>query len=456
MMGVGDTIAAVATPPGEGGIGIVRVSGPDSIPIVERIFHGKKPLSHGRNREMQYGFIKDGEGQPIDEVLAVVMRAPRSYTREDVVEIHCHGGMAPLGRILELVLMGGARLAEPGEFTKRAFLRGRLDLSQAEAVMDVIRAQSDRGLQLAMEQLRGALGRRVAALRQDLLGALAELEARLDFPEEDIPPEDRGATCEIINRCKMAIEELLAGFKGGRALREGVRTVILGRPNVGKSTLLNTLLGEERAIVTPIPGTTRDVIEEVVIIRGVPVRLVDTAGIRKGLDEVERLGVERARQQAARADLILLVIDGSVPLEEGDLRLMGELGGRQAIVLINKGDLPQKTFPEDVKAYLPEAPVLKVSLKDGWGLDELKQTIYDEAVGQSLEGVMVASLRHAEALEEALGAVRAAGEAAVAGLSDELICIDLRAALAALGKITGESVDGDLLDEIFSRFCLGK
>ncbi|NLN17106.1 MAG: tRNA uridine-5-carboxymethylaminomethyl(34) synthesis GTPase MnmE [Firmicutes bacterium] len=456
MMGVGDTIAAVATPPGEGGIGIVRVSGPDSIPIVERIFHGKKPLSHGRNREMQYGFIKDGEGQPIDEVLAVVMRAPRSYTREDVVEIHCHGGMAPLGRILELVLMGGARLAEPGEFTKRAFLRGRLDLSQAEAVMDVIRAQSDRGLQLAMEQLRGALGRRVAALRQDLLGALAELEARLDFPEEDIPPEDRGATCEIINRCKMAIEELLAGFKGGRALREGVRTVILGRPNVGKSTLLNTLLGEERAIVTPIPGTTRDVIEEVVIIRGVPVRLVDTAGIRKGLDEVERLGVERARQQAARADLILLVIDGSVPLEEGDLRLMGELGGRQAIVLINKGDLPQKTFPEDVKAYLPEAPVLKVSLKDGWGLDELKKTIYDEAVGQSLEGVMVASLRHAEALEEALGAVRAAGEAAVAGLSDELICIDLRAALAALGKITGESVDGDLLDEIFSRFCLGK
>ncbi len=455
-MGVGDTIAAVATPPGEGGIGIVRVSGPDSIPIVERIFHGKKPLSHGRNREMQYGFIKDGEGQPIDEVLAVVMRAPRSYTREDVVEIHCHGGMAPLGRILELVLMGGARLAEPGEFTKRAFLRGRLDLSQAEAVMDVIRAQSDRGLQLAMEQLRGALGRRVAALRQDLLGALAELEARLDFPEEDIPPEDRGATCEIINRCKMAIEELLAGFKGGRALREGVRTVILGRPNVGKSTLLNTLLGEERAIVTPIPGTTRDVIEEVVIIRGVPVRLVDTAGIRKGLDEVERLGVERARQQAARADLILLVIDGSVPLEEGDLRLMGELGGRQAIVLINKGDLPQKTFPEDVKAYLPEAPVLKVSLKDGWGLDELKKTIYDEAVGQSLEGVMVASLRHAEALEEALGAVRAAGEAAVAGLSDELICIDLRAALAALGKITGESVDGDLLDEIFSRFCLGK
>ena len=455
-MGVGDTIAAVATPPGEGGIGIVRVSGPDSIPIVERIFHGKKPLSHGRNREMQYGFIKDGEGQPIDEVLAVVMRAPRSYTREDVVEIHCHGGMAPLGRILELVLMGGARLAEPGEFTKRAFLRGRLDLSQAEAVMDVIRAQSDRGLQLAMEQLRGALGRRVAALRQDLLGALAELEARLDFPEEDIPPEDRGATCEIINRCKMAIEDLLAGFKGGRALREGVRTVILGRPNVGKSTLLNTLLGEERAIVTPIPGTTRDVIEEVVIIRGVPVRLVDTAGIRKGLDEVERLGVERARQQAARADLILLVIDGSVPLEEGDLRLMGELGGRQAIVLINKGDLPQKTFPEDVKAYLPEAPVLKVSLKDGWGLDELKKTIYDEAVGQSLEGVMVASLRHAEALEEALGAVRAAGEAAVAGLSDELICIDLRAALAALGKITGESVDGDLLDEIFSRFCLGK
>jgi tRNA modification GTPase len=307
-----------------------------------------------------------------------------------------------------------------------------------------------------MEQLRGALGRRVAALRQDLLGALAELEARLDFPEEDIPPEDRGATCEIINRCKMAIEELLAGFKGGRALREGVRTVILGRPNVGKSTLLNTLLGEERAIVTPLPGTTRDVIEEVVIIRGVPVRLVDTAGIRKGLDEVERLGVERARQQAARADLILLVIDGSVPLEEGDLRLMGELGGRQAIVLINKGDLPQKTFPEDVKAYLPEAPVLKVSLKDGWGLDELKKTIYDEAVGQSLEGVMVASLRHAEALEEALGAVRAAGEAAVAGLSDELICIDLRAALAALGKITGESVDGDLLDEIFSRFCLGK
>ncbi|MGI6558938.1 MAG: tRNA uridine-5-carboxymethylaminomethyl(34) synthesis GTPase MnmE [Limnochordia bacterium] len=455
-MGVGDTIAAVATPPGEGGIGIIRVSGPDSIQIVERIFHGKKPLSQGRNREMQYGLIKDGEGQAIDEVLAVVMGAPRSYTREDVVEIHCHGGMAPLRRILELVLAGGARLAEPGEFTKRAFLNGRLDLSQAEAVMDVIRAHSDRGLQLAIDQLRGTLGRRVTALRGDLLGVLAELEARLDFPEEDIPPADRERTARILKECAARIADLLAGFKGGRALREGVRTVIVGRPNVGKSTLLNTLLGEDRAIVTSIPGTTRDVIEEVILIAGVPVRLVDTAGIRQGLDEAERLGVERSRQQAARADLILLVIDGSVPLEEEDWLLMGEAAGREAIVLINKGDLPQRTLPEDVKAHLPCAPLLKVSLKEGWGLDELKKTIYDQVVGQGLEGVMVANLRHAKALEEALAAVKGAAEALDRGLSDELICVDVRAALTALGKITGESVDGDLLDEIFSRFCLGK
>lgn len=455
-MGVGDTIAAVATPPGEGGIGIIRVSGPRGIAIVERIFHGKKPLSQGRSREMLYGLIKDGEGRIIDEALVVVMRAPKSYTREDVVEIHCHGGMAPLRRILELVLEGGARLAEPGEFTKRAFLSGRLDLSQAEAVMDVIRAHSDKGLQLAMDQLQGSLGRQVARLRKDLLGVLAELEARLDFPEEDIPEEDRERTCRILSNCVAAIEALLAGAKGGRALREGVHTVILGRPNVGKSTLLNTLLGEDRAIVTSIPGTTRDVIEEVVIIEGVPIRLVDTAGIRRGRDEVERLGVERTRRQADRAELILLMMDGSGPLQEGDRLLMKEVAHRRVIVILNKGDLPQRTFPEDIKAHLPEAPILKVSLKAGWGLDELKKAIYDEAVGQSLEGVMVASLRHATALEEALAAVKEAKEALAEGLSEELICIDVRAGLTALGKITGESVDQDLLDEIFSRFCIGK
>ncbi|MGI6036628.1 MAG: tRNA uridine-5-carboxymethylaminomethyl(34) synthesis GTPase MnmE [Limnochordia bacterium] len=451
-----DTIAAIATAPGEGGIGIIRVSGPDGIGIVEEIFRGKTPLSKLKSHQMAYGHIYDGEN-PIDEVLVVAMRAPHSYTREDVVEIHCHGGSLPVRRILELVLARGVRMAEPGEFTKRAFLNGRLDLTQAEAVLDIIRSHSDQGMRAAVTQLQGGLGKYMGEIRRELIELLAQLEALLDFPEDDIPGMEREAIDEILSRAEKKVARLLEGASRGRVLREGVYTVIIGPPNVGKSTLLNTLLQEERAIVTAIPGTTRDVIEEMVNIGGVTLRLADTAGVRATSDVVEQLGVERSIAYLERADLVLLVLDGSQELGPDEWQLIEKVVGREVITIINKADLDVKIDPKRLREQ-GLGPILTMSLKEGWGLEGLEEIIVDKfgTKGLGMEGALVTNIRHAQALERALGAIKDSRRSVAEGWAEDFICIDLREALESLGEITGETVQEGVLDEIFSRFCIGK
>lgn len=457
-----DTIAAVATAVGEGGIGIIRVSGPAAVAIAGRLFRA----AGGRSAEDQpshyaaYGRIVDPDGgQPVDEALLLVMRAPRSYTREDVAEIHCHGGPMPLKRILALVLAAGARLAEPGEFTKRAFLNGRLDLSQAEAVIDVIRAKTDASLRMAVGHLSGAFSARVREFRHDILRLIAHLEAAIDFPEEDIEElaaEDVAATAD---KLVAAIDALLATAQTGRILREGLATVIIGKPNVGKSSLLNALLGETRAIVTDIPGTTRDLIEEYINIAGIPLKVIDTAGIRETADTVERIGVARAREVTAQADLLLLLLDASAPLSADDKEVMGLLAGRQALVLVNKTDLPAVIDMDEVARHAPGKQVIRISATEGTGVAELERAIvdmvYSGAVSQA-EGAFVTNLRHSRILQAARDRLAEARVTAAAGLPPDCIAVDLRAAWEALGEIVGETVGEDIIDQIFSQFCIGK
>lgn len=457
-----DTIAAIATAVGEGGIGIIRLSGPDAIAAANSLFRGAKGHAAASQPSYRaaYGYIVDpATGQTVDEVLLLVMRAPHSYTREDVAEIHCHGGPMPLQRILGLVLAAGVRLAEPGEFTKRAFLNGRLDLSQAEAVVDVIRAKTDASLRMAVGHLAGAFSDKVRAFRQEILRLVAHLEAAIDFPEEDIEELAAKDVAAAADRLRAELDRLLATAQTGRILREGLATVIIGKPNVGKSSLLNALLGEKRAIVTAIPGTTRDIIEEYVNIGGIPLKVVDTAGIRETADVVERIGVAKAREALANADLVLLLLDASVPLAAEDKEVMNLLADRRAIVLVNKTDLPAAIDMDEVRRLARDKPVVRISALEGTGVDELEKTIVDMVyTGQvsQAEGAFVNNVRHASLLRQARDSLAAALATIAAGMPPDCVVVDLRAAWEKLGEVTGETVGEDIIDQIFSQFCLGK
>ncbi|MBI2906959.1 MAG: tRNA uridine-5-carboxymethylaminomethyl(34) synthesis GTPase MnmE [Chloroflexi bacterium] len=442
-----DTIVAISTPIGQGGIGIVRLSGPEAKAIGQGIFD--RPLA---DRRLVYGRVVDpASGEVVDEVLGTYMAAPRTYTREDVVEINCHGGPLSLQRVVELALRQGARLANPGEFTLRAFLNGRIDLAQAEAVLDVIQAKTAASLRVAAGGLAGRLSAPVKDLRARLMDALAYLTARIDFPEDEVEEVDIAPGLE---EAKESLAHLLATADAGMVYRQGVRTAIVGRPNVGKSSLLNRLLRESRAIVTPVPGTTRDTLEEVVNLQGVPFVLVDTAGIAHTEDQVEQLGVERSRRAIEQADFVLFVVDASEPLTSADEEICRLLPEKSVLVAANKCDLP----PRAVLSGLVW-PVLRISALTGAGLAELETEMVGKALGGAVEAsdaALVANPRHKDALERALLHLDAALAGLRSGLADDFITIDLTAALNSLGEITGETVTEELLETIFSRFCIGK
>lgn len=457
-----DTISAIATAIGEGGIGIVRVSGSKAMVIADKLFIGKNGSQAGAiaSHQAVYGNITDpATGEIIDEVILLIMRAPRSYTREDVIEIHCHGGPAPLKRILDLTLRLGARLAEPGEFTKRAFLNGRLDLAQAEAVIDIIRAKTDASLKTAVGNLSGQLSEQVKRLRHSILRMIAQLEAAIDFPEEDIEQAAADEVAQLIVTANSEIAKLLSTAHTGKILREGLATVIIGKPNVGKSSLLNALLREKRAIVTDVPGTTRDIIEEYVNIRGVPLKIIDTAGIRETADTVERIGVERAKELVHQADLVLLLLDASLPLSEEDRSVLKLLAGQQVIVLVNKSDLPQRINLDEIETISVCRKIVRISVTQGQGLADLEQEIVDLVYrGQVSQGeaAFVNNVRHAAALRHTTQRLDDALATIEAGMPSDCIVVDLRAAWDKLGEITGETVGEDIIDQIFSQFCIGK
>jgi len=456
-----DTIAAIATAVGESGIAVIRISGPSAIEAAAPYVRARTNLREAATHTVQYAKIIDpASGETIDEALVTVMRAPRSFTAEDVVEISVHGGVVPVRRVLDLLLAGGRiRLAEPGEFTRRAFLNGRIDLAQAEAVMDLIRSKSERAMKVALKQVEGKLSRRIGELRQRLVELLAHLEVNIDYPEHDV---EELTSAFIRERCGEALEEirrLLKSANEGRILRDGIMTAIVGRPNVGKSSLLNLLAGAERAIVTDIPGTTRDVIEEYVTVSGIPLRLLDTAGIRETTDVVERIGVERSRSALSDADLLLVVLNRSEPLHEDDRALLAQAAGRQAIVILNKSDLPAKLDEDEVRRLLPDAAVVRMSVKEGSGLEELGQAIAGLFFGGKLEGgeeAFVSNARHAALLRQAEQALVDAIESTDAGVPIDIVQIDVRTAWERLGEITGDTAGESLIDQIFSQFCLGK
>ena len=457
-----DTISAIVTAPGEAGVGIVRVSGPLAQNVGEALFcsaSGRK-LAELPSHYASYGkVVNPVDGAMVDEVLLLVMRAPHSYTREDVVEIQCHGSHVSLRRILALTLSCGARLAEPGEFTKRAFLNGRLDLTQAEAVMDVIRAKTEASLRLAVRHLEGGLAAAIRAERERLLALIAHIEALLDYPEEEIEEVSAQQAADGAALATAKLQHLLDTADQGKVLREGLATVILGKPNVGKSSLLNALVRTQRAIVTDVPGTTRDVIEEYVNLRGVPLRIIDTAGIRETEDIVEKLGVERSRQMLEEADLVLVLLDTSRPLSTEDKEVLTLLGAQKSLVLLNKSDLPPLWGEEEIRTLAPGQQVLRISLAAASGLEELEeaivQQVYCGAASQG-EGLLAVNVRQEALLQQAVRHLQEVGVAAAAGMPLDCLSIDLRAAWTLLGEITGDTVGEDMITEIFSRFCIGK
>lgn len=442
-----DTIVAISTPIGEGGIGIVRLSGDKAREIGQKLFRGRLV-----NGGISYGHIVNPEnGEVVDEVLVSCLAAPHSYTREDVVEINCHGGPSPLQRVLELCLEQGARLANPGEFTLRAFLNGRIDLAQAEAVLDVIQAKTQASLRVAMRELKGGLSFEIKAIRQEVMSGLANLTARIDFPEDQVEEVDIATP---LSSALQRLENLIKNADAGIIYRQGIRTAIVGRPNVGKSSLLNLLLGENRAIVTPVPGTTRDTLEETVNVQGVPFVLVDTAGIARTKDLVESLGVERSRRAIEMADLVLMVVDTSAPLQEADREIFGILADKEVILVANKSDLPPGADLSGV-----EWRTVAISALTGMGIDNLKGAMVQAALGGRVvasDDLLVSNPRHKEALERARGHLAQALHGLNANVPDDLVTIDLTAALNALGEITGETVQEELLSTIFSQFCVGK
>lgn len=455
-----ETIAAVATAIGEAAIGIIRISGPEAFDVLGAIFVPKKnlPLDHFRNREMIYGHIVESE-RTIDEVYAVRMAGPATYTREDVVEIHCHGGHLVMQRLLSLILTKGARLAEPGEFTRRAFLNGRLDLVQAEAVMDLIRAKTTKGFDVAMDQLEGELSERIQNLRASYLMLIANLQVSIDYPEEDIEEITYGELVTGMEAIAKELDALIQSGETGKIIRDGLKTAIVGKPNVGKSSLLNALLKEARAIVTNIPGTTRDVIEEYLNIKGVPVRIIDTAGIRETEDTVERMGVERSKRIFNEADLVILVLNASEPMDEEDRQIIDLMHGRKGIVVVNKTDLGEQIDFDMIASRLGDHPLIKTSLTQAIGIEQVEDAIAREVYGgsdwQSGE-TFVTSARQMSALIRAREHLMTAKDGAESNLPYDLIEIDLKDSLSALGEVSGDTVAEDLLSTIFSKFCLGK
>ena len=452
-----DTIAAISTPKGEGGIAIIRISGDKSFEILDKIFVKKNPNANLGFYKLNYGFIKDGE-KTVDEVMAVRLKAPKSYTCEDIVEINCHGGTLVSEKVLELVLRNGARHAESGEFTKRAFMNGRIDLSQAEAVMDIIQGKTEKSVSLSLDQLRGDLRDKVNQFKKALLDITAHVNVVLDYPEEGI---DDPLPAELRNNLEKVYEEanrLIDSYDTGKKIKEGIKTVIVGKPNVGKSTLLNALLHEERAIVTHVAGTTRDVIEEIINIKGVPLVLVDTAGIRKTDDIVENIGVEKSKQFIGKADLVLLVLDASKELENEDIEVINQIkeNKKKVIVLLNKIDLNKKI---NLEGHNLEN-IVEISAKDNIGIEDMQEKIYsyivEEDVKNSSEKLIITNIRHKTALEKTKDAIKNIFETIDMGLPMDLISVDLKEALDSLSEITGEISSEDILDHVFGNFCVGK
>jgi tRNA modification GTPase len=456
-----ETIAAISTPFGESGIGIVRMSGPMAESIVRGLFKAKRDQSLFISHHFHYGEIIDPrDGHPVDEVLVVLMRGPKTYTREDIVEINCHGGYLVLQKVLELVLAQGARMAQPGEFTKRAFLNGRIDLTRAEAVIDLIKARTMEGIDIANQQLKGSLYKEMASLKGRLIRHLSLIEAHIDFPEEEMEAIPQVEMRRDLHNSIQKLEEWISTYEEGRVFREGITCAITGKTNVGKSSLLNVLLKQERAIVTPIPGTTRDVIEEVLNIHGIPVRLMDTAGLRKAKDFIEQEGVRRAKERVADADLILLILDGSRDLDEDDLEIILEIKEKKKVVIINKKDLPLKLSLEEIKKRFPEDPLVSISALKNEGVEDLKKAIYSSLIHRDIrvspEHLIVANIRHKTALtqinENLLNALKGLED----GASLEFIAFEIRSALDALGEMVGETTPVEVLNRIFDQFCIGK
>jgi tRNA modification GTPase len=452
-----DTIAAIATPLGEGGLAIIRLSGPQALAVAERCFtpagpQAPKPTA-AATHTLHYGHVVRGR-QRLDEALLAVMRAPRTFTREDTVEITCHGGLLAAKSVLDAVLAAGARLAQPGEFTRRAFLNGRIDLAQAEAVADLIHSRTELALQAANEQLAGKLSRRINQLRDDLMHALAHIEADLDFPEEDIAPDTRDQLLGRLERGVTFMDELLRTANEGQLLRRGIRAAIVGRPNVGKSSLLNQLLGRNRAIVSPAPGTTRDTIEETANIRGLPVIFVDTAGLRDAHDEIELEGIRRSHEAVTHAELILHVLDVSEPLHAEDARFLAGMRQKKCVVVGNKSDLPRRL-------HLPAvtAPFVEISCLHGHGIealkDAIKELVWAGEIRSDMLEVMI-NARHQDALRRAREATVRAADALRGDVPLDLVAVDLRAATNAIGEVVGQTATEDLLDAIFREFCIGK
>ena len=457
-----DTIAAISTAPGEGAIGIVRISGDLAISIASSIYQcGTKQLEEQKTHTIHYGHIVDPKsGEVYDEVMVSVLRAPKTFTREDIVEINCHGGIVAINRVLQLVLRMGARLAEPGEFTKRAFLNGRIDLSQAEAVMDLIRAKTDKSMQLAMRQLDGQLSNLIQNLRQEILNTLAQVEVNIDYPEyDDVEEMTLQLLREKTQQVLQGIRALLNTASQGKILRDGLKTAIVGRPNVGKSSLLNVLLREEKAIVTDIAGTTRDTIEEYVNVRGVPLQLIDTAGIRETDDVVEKIGVERSRKALKEADFVLLLLNQSETLQEEDIRLLETTKGMKRIILFNKTDLPSKLSIEDIAPYANEEEIVTTSMLNKEGIDQLEEKIagyFFQGQMNERDATYLSNTRHIALLEKAEQALVEVQNGIEMEMPVDLIQIDFTRAWDLLGEITGDSVQDELLTQLFSQFCLGK
>lgn len=452
-----DTIAAISTPRGEGGIGIIRISGDKSFEILDKIFNTKNPNRDLGFYKFNYGFIHDN-GKIVDEVMAVRMKAPKTYTCEDVVEINCHGGHLISEKVLELVLKNGARHAEQGEFTKRAFMNGRIDLSQAEAVMDIIQGKTEKSISLSLEQLRGDLRDKIGSFKKALLDVTAHVNVVLDYPEEGIDDPLPSNLRENLENVYAEAERLISSYDKGKKIKEGIKTVIAGKPNVGKSTLLNSLLKEERAIVTHIPGTTRDVIEEIINIKGIPLVLTDTAGIRKTEDIVENIGVEKSKKFIENADLVLLVLDASRELESEDREVIQEIqnNNKKTIVLLNKIDLERKIELDEFGLE----NIMEISAKDNIGIEDMEERIYsyivEEKVEDSSEKLIITNIRHKTALEKTKDAIRNIFETIDAGMPMDLISVDLKEALDSLSEITGEISSEDILDHVFGNFCVGK
>lgn len=457
---ISDTIAAISTAVGEAGIAVIRVSGPDAIKEVSKIVKSKTPLQQAETHTVHYGHIINPQTEEkVEEVLVTVMRAPRSFTTEDVVEISSHGGVISVKRIMDLLLMQDIRVAEPGEFTKRAFLNGRIDLSQAEGVMDLIRSKSDRAFSVALKQVGGSLSAKIRDLRYTLVETMAHIEVNIDYPEHDVESLTSEFIKEKSSHVMNEIDKLLKTAEQGKILREGITTAIVGRPNVGKSSLLNTLAQDNRAIVTDIPGTTRDVIEEFVTINNIPLKLLDTAGIRETMDVVEKIGVERSRTAFTEADLILMVINAGEPLHEDELELLEQIKGRQAIVILNKMDLPTQVDKDILERYIDPELIVPMSVKAEEGIDLLEEAISKLFFSGQLESAdltYVSNVRHISLLKKAKQSLQDAYDAAEQFIPIDMIQIDVRLAWEQLGEIVGDTAHDALIDQIFSQFCLGK